>query len=145
MTYVLLGESGARRVPGDLWSAATQVARRYGWDPRGTIREPAWKGCYLTPAGQLVAARDAAAMALALEDALDDLPDASTSHAPPTSSDAVRGEPRRANLLERLGGQRKASVCELVGFLRGGAFMIYCVCARHGGEGDDPRWSPAAR
>ncbi len=133
MTYVLLGESGARRVPQEIWAGAITLARRYGWEPRGTIREPAWKGCYLTPCGQLVAARDAASMALALEDALDDLPDRD----PP----ADRGVHASRTLFERLGGSHKPGVCELVGFLRGGSFMIYGLCARHGdarGNGGPP-------
>ncbi|MCG3135512.1 MAG: hypothetical protein HMLKMBBP_03203 [Planctomycetes bacterium] len=119
MTYVLLGESGPCCVGDAIWRRAVALAERYGWSPRGTVREPGWPGCYVAPCGQMVASRDAAEMALALEDLLDDIPD--------FASDARGG----ASLLEGLGGPGKADLRRLIAHLRSGSFMIYANCGRH--------------
>ena len=119
MVYVLVGESGCAEVAPGVWTSALTLGRRYGWEPRGTLRGPAWTGSYVVPNGQLGAARDASSLALALEDSLDDLPDFD----PPMPRAA-----RRASLLEQLGGSRKSQVVRLTEFLRGGAFTIHGAC-----------------
>jgi hypothetical protein len=63
---------------------ALELARCYGWRPRGTRPPEAfnsyalnadWFGLYLTNDGQMVTAEDARALAEALECALQDIPD----------------------------------------------------------------------
>ena len=63
---------------------ALELGRSYGWKPMGT-RPPSihefyklgadWDGAYLTNDGQVIKAEDALSLALALEKALDDIPD----------------------------------------------------------------------
>ncbi|MEP7134307.1 MAG: hypothetical protein ABI904_05190 [Chloroflexota bacterium] len=74
----------SRKFSRELVGQALDLARRYGWSPRGT-RPPAmfnsyalnadWFGMYLTNDGQTVTAEDAHALAEALECALHDIPD----------------------------------------------------------------------
>ena len=74
----------------ETWSRMLSLARFYGWQPMGTlppyihnIRKPAyenastsaWDGTYLRNEGQTVRAEDALLIAMALEMALDDIPD----------------------------------------------------------------------
>lgn len=66
------------------WTKALELARDYGWQPKGT-RPPAnhdfhklgadWQGTYLTNDGQVVSAEDAARLAAALGRSLEDIPD----------------------------------------------------------------------
>jgi len=80
----LWAEGGEFSLPGSTWLAVLQVARLYGWDPRGTNPSDSSvfefdglgrDGSYFPPAGQSVTAGDARALADALERALLDVPD----------------------------------------------------------------------
>ena len=67
------------------WAKALELARLYGWQPRGT-RPPSihdfyklnadWDGRYFTNDGQTVKTEDAFLLAAALESSLKDIPDA---------------------------------------------------------------------
>jgi hypothetical protein len=64
------------------WPKVLELGRMFGWRPAGTIRyaedgspDPGWDGGYVTNDLQVVSAEDAAALADALERALDDIPD----------------------------------------------------------------------
>ena len=66
------------------WAKALELAGLYGWQPMGTRPPPAhdfhelgadWDGTYLTNDGQIIRAEDALSLAVALERALDDIPD----------------------------------------------------------------------
>lgn len=69
----------------EAWAKLLSLAMLYGWQPMGT--HPAsrievsgldvedWNGTYLTNDGQIIIAEDALSLAMALEKALDDIPD----------------------------------------------------------------------
>lgn len=118
---VLVGERGTFRVGPRAWRALLDLARRSGWTPRGTLRGAGWSGAYAPPCCQMVCARDAAELALAIEDLLDDIPD----HEPP------QGAPC-ASRLERFAGRAKPHVAALADFLRGGAVVLFAGCGDRG-------------
>src|SRR5687768_2770474 len=66
------------------WGALVLLAQRYGWKPAGTVLyrhntakplDQGWKGSYFAHIGQIVTRKDAAQLAHAIEQALDDIPD----------------------------------------------------------------------
>ena len=87
MSYELVNQSTevCRTFSRQFWAKALELARSYGWQPKGT-RPPAdldlyelnveWLGTYLTNDGQIVRAEDAFLLAGALEKALDHIADA---------------------------------------------------------------------
>ena len=90
MMYHLSSQSTIARekFSGEAWVKVLNLAMSYGWQPLGTRRSSViesytfdteewdeWDGTYLTNDGQTVIARDALALAAALERALDDIPD----------------------------------------------------------------------
>ena len=84
MSYELVNQSTevCRTFSRQFWTKALELARSYGWQPKGT-RPPLhldlyelnteWHGRYLTNDGQTVKAEDARSLAAALERALDDI------------------------------------------------------------------------
>ncbi len=86
MSYELVNPSTAvcRTFSSQFWTKALELARLYGWQPKGT-RPPShlnfhelnadWHGTYLTNDGQLVKAEDAFLLAAALEKSLDHIAD----------------------------------------------------------------------
>ena len=86
MTYELFNPPTtiSRKFSRQFWAKALELARIYGWKPMGT-RPPSthdfhslnadWNGTYLTNDGQGIKAEDALSLALAIESALDDIPD----------------------------------------------------------------------
>jgi hypothetical protein len=85
MSYELVNQSTeiCRKFSRQSWTKALELARLYGWRPRGTLPpfvfdfyqlNADWSGTYLTNDGQIVKAEDAHSMALALERSLDDIP-----------------------------------------------------------------------
>jgi len=72
------------------WHKMLDLAAMHGWEPAGTLMPehwtdpdydwPEWGGGYTTNEYQRVTAEDAAALADALESALDDLPDVETAN-----------------------------------------------------------------
>lgn len=92
MNYQLSNRSTSslQTLSGETWSRILSLAQFYGWQPMGTLppylhnlRRPTdarggvngWDGTYLRNEGQVVQAEDAFALALALQVALDDIPD----------------------------------------------------------------------
>ena len=90
MMYHLSSQSTIARekFSGEAWVKVLNLAVSYGWQPMGTrlssviesyrfdIEEwENWDGTYLTNDGQTIIARDALALAAAVERALDDIPD----------------------------------------------------------------------
>jgi len=87
MSYELVNLSTevCRKFSRQAWTKALELARLYGWRPKGT-RPPSihdfyelnaeWSGTYLTNDGQIVKAEDAYSLAAALERSLNDIPDA---------------------------------------------------------------------
>jgi len=69
----------------EAWAKLLSLAMLYGWQPMGThpgsrievygLDPEDWSGTYLTNDGQIVIAEDALSLAIALEKALDDIPD----------------------------------------------------------------------
>ena len=69
----------------EAWAKLLSLAMLYGWQPLGThpasrievsgLDAEDWNGTYLTNDGQIVIAEDALSLAMALEKALDDIPD----------------------------------------------------------------------
>lgn len=86
MSYDLFSQSTAisRKLSRQSWAKILELARLYGWRPLGT-QPPSvydfhklgadWDGSYLTNDGQTVKTEDALALAAALEQSLDDIPD----------------------------------------------------------------------
>ena len=89
MSYELVSPSTevCRTFSSQFWTKALELARLYGWQPKGT-RPPSylnlhelnadWHGTYLTNDGQLVKAEDAFLLAAALEKSLDHIADTNT-------------------------------------------------------------------
>ena len=87
MKYKLISLSNSSRenINPKTWKKVLQLASFYGWQPLGTNppsmyrrpeRMPAyWRGSYFKREGQSVSTEDASSLALALEKALDDIPD----------------------------------------------------------------------
>jgi hypothetical protein len=60
------------------WRKVLTLAKLYGWQPVGTEKpklRPIWDSNYITNSGQLVTQADALALSVALQWALDDVPD----------------------------------------------------------------------
>lgn len=60
------------------WRKILALAKLYGWQPTGTQKpklRPIWDSNYVTNSGQLVTQADAIALSIALQWALDDVPD----------------------------------------------------------------------
>jgi hypothetical protein len=89
MSYELFNQATeiSRKISRQSWVKALELARLYGWQPKGT-HPPSiydfhslnadWHGTYLTNESQMVRAEDALSLAETLEKALDDIPDANT-------------------------------------------------------------------
>jgi len=87
MSYEFVNQSTevCRTFSRQFWTKALELARLYGWQPRGT-HPPAdvdlyalntdWLGTYLTNDGQIVKAEDSFLLAAALEASLKDISDA---------------------------------------------------------------------
>lgn len=140
----LVGESGAEfRTTGSGWTYYLNLAEEYGWKPAGTRRPRGlrmllcrWSGGYDTNDGARVTARDAAAMATALEAALAD-PDRSARRAVVAvrvteGVRAVMGAAQFASLVSadasyvlELPEDDAEHLRKLIGFLRSGGFEIF--------------------
>jgi hypothetical protein len=98
----------------------------YGWQPMGTrvpsmthihgFHAEAWDGTYLTNDGQIVVSEDALSLGMALEKALDDIPDFNLDDDPPDLS--------RVNPFEYFAGDEKQQVVDFIKFCRLGSFLI---------------------
>ena len=87
MSYHLSSQSTIARekFSREVWIKVLNLAMFYGWQPMGTrlssmieccgFEAEEWDGTYLTNEGQTVIAKDAFALAAALERSLDDIPD----------------------------------------------------------------------
>ena len=155
----LNGAGGYQRFSNTSWCKMLELAYRYGWKPAGT--EPGqwvdpstgelteqlspdpdeWDGNYFTNASQWVTDEDAAHIADALEQTLDDIPDFDTDekwveYGPtnlPTSQVerslveqgfAVSGPNESLSPLEFFSGERKQQVRDFITYCRAGAFFI---------------------
>ena len=86
MSYELVNQSTevCRKFSKQFWAKALELAKLYGWQPKGTL-PPAhidlnelnsgWLGIYLSNDGQAVVREDSYLLAAALEKALKDIPD----------------------------------------------------------------------
>ena len=125
------------------WNRALQLAKDYGWKPAGTTppgdwdpdASGTWDGSYSSNDLQEVSAADGRALADALEEALDDIPNHNIDDAAPAVLHNVDPErivekmqelidPPPTNLLTFFAGDRKWELRELVDFCRLGAFEI---------------------
>jgi hypothetical protein len=155
----LNGAGGVQRFSNTSWRKMLELAYEYGWKPAGT--EPGqwvdpstgelieqlspdpdeWDGNYRTNASQWVTDEDAAHIADALEQALDDIPDFDTDekwveYEPtdlPTSPVerslveqrlAVSGPNESLSSLEFFSGEGKQKVRDFVAYCRAGTFFI---------------------
>ncbi len=153
-----------------IWQKVLELARMFGWEPEGTSEPPNWReqkaerehldsydpqepqepqpqdlpevwmGQYDLYLGEGVSSRDAAALADALELALDDLPDNEMpDRTIETEMEEIDQEnqisisfyiiePNKAlNLFETFGGQYKQEVIEFIAFCRRGGFHIHSL------------------
>ena len=155
----LSGRGGYFRFSNTSWCKVLELAYGYGWKPAGT--EPGqwvdpstgelaeqlspdpdkWDGNYITNAAQWVTDEDAASIADALEQALDDIPDSDTgekwvTYGPanlPTGPVerslveeglAVSGANGSLSPPEYFGGEAKQRVRDFIAYCRAGAFYI---------------------
>jgi hypothetical protein len=77
MAFDLEGKAGTFRMSSFGWPRVLAIAEAYGWEPAGTnppvgLGRSNWDGSYGSNDGQLVTARDARALAAAIEEALKD-------------------------------------------------------------------------
>lgn len=134
-----------------IWQKVLELARLYNWEPEGTSEPPNWRdvetespeiwmGQYDVYLGERVSARDAAAIAAALENALDDLPDNKMPERTiETEMEEIDQEnqisitfyiiePNKAlNLFETFGGQYKQELIDFIAFCRQGGFHIHSL------------------
>ena len=101
------GECGEFDLDARTWQLLLSVASVFGWHPAGTLPPEdnvtaAWDGRYTPTEGQEMTRHDALALAVALERALDDLPDAIVNRESETRSSL--------SALEELGGNNKTLV-----------------------------------
>lgn len=116
------GETGEIHLPHAAWLALIDLATRYGWKPRGTIRPGNWDGAYHLPVGQMISSDDCRALAAALDNALLDIP----------AHDArPRTGQRSPNLLELFSGDRRTELHAMVRFMEAGACLICAICPQH--------------
>jgi hypothetical protein len=128
MIYHLSSQSAISRqkFTRETWIRVLSLGIFYGWKPMGT-RVPSitelhgfdledWDGTYLTNDGQIVVTEDARSLALALEKALDDIPD--------FDLDMDTLAPSRINPFEYFAGDRKQYVTEFIKFCKLGSFLI---------------------
>lgn len=132
-------EGGTRRFSQSTWSSMLKLAYLYGWKPLGT--EPggwidpdtgpwyhpvSWDGNYTSNDLQWVTEEDAARIAEALENALEDIPDhdvgETTVEYGPKMVFTGPGVP--GGLLEYFSGAGKQRVRDFVAFCRVGAFFL---------------------
>ena len=159
MGYDLTNEQGDYFRFGQVaWHKLLALAELGGWQPAGTERpahykDPAlapsqWDGSYTANAGQWVSAHDAAALAMALEGLLDDIPDATApdllvdygqrpellANADPSVQWLVQSAPEGASVvapnanlspLDFFGGEQKAKVRAFVAYCRAGGFEVW--------------------
>jgi hypothetical protein len=156
MSYELVNQSTAicRTFSRQSWAKALELARSYGWQPKGTRAPHAydlyqlnaeWDGRYLTNDGQIVKAEDAYSLAAALERSLNDIPDTNIkiNWNPELWEDdlpewlspmerAIIEEGLQAGLLDTMGthpceffaGNEKQYLIEFIRFCRLGSFEI---------------------
>jgi hypothetical protein len=120
------------------WEKLLQIAEDYGWEPQGTIH-PHWapeevqeeRGGYLTSDFQYVTDEDALNLAMALEQALVDMPDTDEAKkydvAPPEfMAQGIMGfDPdNMPSPIEWFSGSRKQKVREFIAFCKAGGFTI---------------------
>lgn len=166
MDLVSAGEKNSHfHLTGLGWDRVLSLAHQYGWEPRGTRPgAPAymycmteaeekeldqnWNGNYVTNDGEIVTPEDAAAMAAALEKALDDIPEHNAArHKEMTLAESMAEQgcppdriaqmnPAVANMLiirgvetmnnfEFFSGQTKDVLIRFIAFCREGAFEIW--------------------
>jgi hypothetical protein len=141
---------------GEAWAKTLSLALSYGWQPMGTrlhsmiegfgFETEDWDGTYLTNDGQTVLAEDALGLAVALERALDDIPDfkIEMSHIaenekekdPPEELSPVERAILEAGLADHLlglieihpfeyfAGEEKLHLVDFIKFCRLGSFTI---------------------
>ncbi len=119
------------------WQGLLRIAGIFGWRPARTVLDSVegWTGGYLSNDNQVVTAEDAANLAQALEDALQDIPRCSAAEPALAMMDDGRPPPgpesqglpdcQGPSLLERFSGlEGRAIVAETIAFCRLGAFAI---------------------
>ena len=156
MNYQLANRStnSLQTLSKETWSRILSLARFYGWQPMGTLppyihnlRKPTydaervWDGTYLRNEGQTVQAEDALLLAMALEMALDDIPDINPDRGPseedlpewlsPVEKAMVRDgleehEQMALGILpfEYFAGDGKQNLAEFIRFCTLGEFVI---------------------
>jgi hypothetical protein len=108
------------------WTRILSLALFYGWQPMGT-RVPSitelhglnfedWDGTYLTNDGQIVVTEDSFRLGMALEKALDDIPDFNLEVYPPDLS--------KVTPFEYFAGDEKRHLADFIKFCRLGSFII---------------------
>ena len=128
MIYHLSSQSAISRqkFTSESWTRVLSLGMFYGWQPMGT-RVPSmtelhgfdfeeWDGTYLTNDGQIVVTEDALSLAMALEKALDDIPDFNLEVYPPDLS--------RVNPFAYFAGDGKDQLVDFIRFCKLGSFLI---------------------
>jgi len=159
MNYLLSNRSTStlQKLSKETWFKILGLAQFYGWQPMGTLppylhnlRKPIntkgvnndWDGTYLRNEGQVVRSEDALALAIALNTALDDIPDVNPERdlaveddlpdwLSPTEKAMIRdGSERHEEIplgilpFEYFAGDGKQNLVEFIRFCMLGEFMI---------------------
>ena len=108
------------------WTRVLSLGMFYGWQPMGTrvpsmteiqgFHAESWDGTYLTNDGQIVVTEDALSLGLALEKALDDIPDFNLDY------DYL--DPAKIHPFEYFAGDEKRQLIDFIKFCRLGSFLI---------------------
>jgi len=141
MAMDLVNGASAERFDRTTWGKLLKLAYLYGWEPLGT--EPGgwidpetgpwyyspdeWDGNYTSNDLQVVTEEDAARIADALDNALEDIPDHNVSearveHGPVSLFDLFRDRTDPLEYFSGAGGKQR--VRDFVAFCRAGAFTI---------------------
>jgi hypothetical protein len=110
MSTHLSGRGGEFHSEREVWAKTLQLAHYYGWRPVTKTHN-----LYLSDAGRLVTAKDAANIANALEKALADIPDDSVQEEEPEVT---------ASAYDYFSGAGKQHLRDLIAFCRAGDFTI---------------------
>jgi len=128
MIYHLSSQSAIARqkFSRESWTRVLSLGMFYGWQPLGTrvpsitelhgLLDEYWDGTYLTNDGQIVVTEDALRLGVALEKALDDIPDFNFKVYPL--------DPGKVNLFEYFAGDKKRHLADFIKFCRLGSFLI---------------------
>jgi hypothetical protein len=127
MAYTIIGKTGYMSVNVTAWGMLLKLSERFGWKPAGT-ESPAgvdeWGGNYIGRDGQLVTDKDATALAMALERALDDIPEQAATGTRVTSKGGIKNGADVSPIEYFSDRKRKKAIRDFIAFCKISGFTI---------------------